>query len=340
MKGFWAEFRFGPINLYNAPPSPEMRRLLREEMTMDRVLIIDADSLVYSHGFTAQHKIYTASIDGNIIFSSTRKLEIKFWVEENKDKYNEDIELGKDEQLDPLEDCLAILDATIERMLYCTKCSSCVLLLTDGGNTFRDKLATIKPYKGNRDPNHKPTYYDEIREHLVLEHDALLYNKWEADDAAGMLVSAQPNAEYIIVSIDKDLDQLPGLHVDPKHIEDGEYWVSPVEAWCSFYAQMLSGDSSDNIKGLSGIGPVKAAKLLHGCETPEKMCQVVWHAYQERYSENALQAFRENADLLYLLRHRYDQYTPHCDIPGWVPYPNGVVDYFLKPASSGVEKDG
>src|SRR5687768_549026 len=41
-----------------------------------------------------------------------------------------------------------------------------------GDGNFRDQLATIKPYKGNRDKNHKPKYYKEIKEYVI--------NQWNA----------------------------------------------------------------------------------------------------------------------------------------------------------------
>src|SRR6478609_6438642 len=41
-----------------------------------------------------------------------------------------------------------------------------------GKENFRDKVATIQIYKGNRDPANKPKYYSEIREYMISRHKA------------------------------------------------------------------------------------------------------------------------------------------------------------------------
>jgi hypothetical protein len=45
----------------------------------------------------------------------------------------------------------------------------------------------------------------------------------------------------------------------------------------------------------------------------------------------ALSMFRENADLLYMLRTPDDQYLPHCRtlLDQWDRYPTGTVDFYI-----------
>ncbi len=59
------------------------------------------------------------------------------------------------------------------------------LFLTGHGN-FREKVAKIKKYKGTRDVNKRPKYYDAIREYMVNFHEAEVVNKMEGDDALGI----------------------------------------------------------------------------------------------------------------------------------------------------------
>jgi DNA polymerase-1 len=97
----------------------------------------------------------------------------------------------------------------------------------------------------------------------------------EADDVIATLVSrAAAGREVLIMSGDRDMYQLvtervlvlntamrPGQRlIGPKQIE-ARYGVPP-RAWCCRAG--LAGDPSDGIKGIPGIGPVTAARLLHG----------------------------------------------------------------------------
>jgi DNA polymerase-1 len=97
----------------------------------------------------------------------------------------------------------------------------------------------------------------------------------EADDVIATLVSGVPaGRDVLIMSGDRDMYQLvtdrilvlntamrPGHRlIGPKHIE-ARYGVPP-GAWCCRTG--LAGDPSDGIKGIPGIGPVTAARLLHG----------------------------------------------------------------------------
>src|SRR5260370_2343041 len=96
----------------------------------------------------------------------------------------------------------------------------------------------------------------------------------ESDDVIATLVSRVPDGrDILIMSGDRDMSQLvtdrvlvlntamrPGHRlIGPKHIE-ARYGVPP-SAWCCRAG--LSGDPSDGIKGIPGIGPVTAPRLLH-----------------------------------------------------------------------------
>ena len=64
-----------------------------------------------------------------------------------------------------------------------------------------------------------------------------------------------------------------------------------------FYTQILTGDRADNIKGLYGVGPKKAEKMLAECKTEADMYEECLHQYGgEEYR------VIENARLLWLRR--------------------------------------
>lgn len=105
----------------------------------------------------------------------------------------------------------------------------------------------------------------------------------EADDVIGTMVELiRPKLdtmEVFIWSQDRDLHQLifhpnvkmlgkKGLITDIKAVE--EYWGQPAEAIPLIKA--LSGDKSDNIKGIAGIGPKTAANVIR-CTPHRKGCK-------------------------------------------------------------------
>ena len=48
------------------------------------------------------------------------------------------------------------------------------------------------------------------------------------------------------------------------------------------FLQTLMGDTSDNIKGLRGIGPAKAQKILDGCLTRSELWAATKQAYRNQ----------------------------------------------------------
>lgn len=117
---------------------------------------------------------------------------------------------------------------------------------------FRAEIAKTMPYKGNRTAE-KPFYYNKIRKLLVEEYGAILVDGQEADDAIGIeqykIAKQNGNFEWTyIATIDKDLRILEGYHY---HLNSRSLdYVSHEEGLKRFYAQLLTGDSVDNIPGL------------------------------------------------------------------------------------------
>jgi hypothetical protein len=128
-----------------------------------------------------------------------------------------------------------------------------------GSGNFRNEVATIKPYKSGRPP--KPIYYNEVREYLHNRWNAQFVDGMEAEDKASIEFLKDPE-NSVLVHIDKDLDQVPGWHYNWKR--DEVYHVSPEKANWNFWMQVLTGDYTDSIVGIPGVGPKKAAEILSG----------------------------------------------------------------------------
>ncbi len=94
-------------------------------------------------------------------------------------------------------------------------------------------------------------------------------------------------ATSIIVTLDKDLDLVPGEHYSwaistttwskPAQFKSISKW----EATSNFYSQMLIGDSTDNIFGIAGLGPVKSKKYLSSAENEQDLFDLVYNKYDD-----------------------------------------------------------
>lgn len=172
------------------------------------------------------------------------------------------------------------------------------LHLTGKGN-FRDQYAVTTPYKGNRVGNEKPKHYQLLRDYLEISWQATINEGIEADDMLAIRQTEMGDGS-IIVTLDKDLNQVVGWHYN--FVKKHKYYVTEEEGKLSFYKQFLTGDKVDNIIGAKGIGDVKADKLLR-----EKTEAEMWEIIVEKLgADRAL----ENGHLLYMLRHRDDIFQP------------------------------
>ncbi len=142
-----------------------------------------------------------------------------------------------------------------------------------GRTTFRNRL--YDAYKA-----HRPPPPDELIPQFALVREAtdafcvpaIELADWEADDliAAYAREATQAGGQVTIVSSDKDLMQLirPGVEMlDPIRQKP----IGPAEVMEKFGVppekmidvQALIGDSTDNVPGIPGIGPKRAAELVN-----------------------------------------------------------------------------
>lgn len=177
-------------------------------------------------------------------------------------------------------------------------CTTWTLHLTGKGN-FRDEIAITRPYKGNRKGTNKPTHYKAIRDYLAWSWDATVWDGMEADDAVA-IEATELGEKGVIVSLDKDLDQVVGHHYN--FAKGLHYYIDEETAKFNFYKQFLTGDAVDNIEGVRGIGDKRATALLEG-KTETEMWDIIVELLGE---ERAI----ENGHLLYMLRRIGDKFTP------------------------------
>lgn len=223
-------------------------------------------------------------------------------------------------------DAIEKVDAWFEKIFKaCESRQAMVLLKKVPQDNFRYQVAITKPYKGNRE-RELPVSYDTIMEYLVHKYAGITIKYVETDDAIAQLARMLRNEgrEYVIVSDDKDLNQIPGWHY--KHskeewirgddlifyrqtfkMKDGvPHYTSTLDATGEFkvWLQMIVGDTSDNISGVLGAG-LKAA-ATNGFAPGITMADaklIVWSMYIRAYPADYREKFLENYRLLKLINN-------------------------------------
>ena len=166
-----------------------------------------------------------------------------------------------------------------------------------GRSNYRDDIAKTQTYKGHRLGVAKPKHFDLMREYMEKAWGFEMQEGQEADDAIGIEAYKLDPRDYVICSIDKDLNNLRGWHYNFHKNE--MYYVKEEEAIKNFYKQLLTGDRTDNIPGIKGIGDKKADKILDGLEEEEDLYRAVLEVY--KYNRDYL---LEQGRLLWIRRKK------------------------------------
>lgn len=167
-----------------------------------------------------------------------------------------------------------VFNAIDERMKYIkeqTSAKKVVMCLSGAKNWRKDVMPT---YKGNRDPNNRPLALQAARDHIEANYETIKFDRLEADDVMGIYATDPdyfPDYRKVIVTIDKDLKQIPSYHYNPE--ADFEPWEqNELDANKLFFAQWLAGDMTDGYSGCAGIGMGTASSMAD--EDP-----FVWEQY-------------------------------------------------------------
>lgn len=291
---------------------------------MTRVLV-DSDYFAYSIGATVQHTLYDCSAllpDGTTDETvAPTAIDRDAWMASG---FPDGTQFQVDRLIEAEPESHAIflvkrVLSSIERRLEEAGVSyrNLELFLTGDGN-FRDTLATIKPYKGNRDRASRPVHYQAIRRYLRRAWGAVTVDGYEADDALAMVASnyGYDPERVIICTVDKDLKTVPGRLYN----YTTKTWatVSKQDALVNFYRQLLVGDTVDNIGGCWKVGEKGAEFHIVPTMTERDMYTMTLDLYRKSlavkgcpYVEmGAEAALLENARLLHLLRFESDVWMP------------------------------
>lgn len=167
-----------------------------------------------------------------------------------------------------------------------------VVVFDAKGKTFRHDI--YPEYKANRPAMPEdlrlqiPKIYDLVNSYGV---PSLAVEGYEADDIVATLTRRATDQQWdvVIISSDKDLMQLVGGNVslwdpqrdvvyDPEAVKS-KFGVGPAHL-LDFMA--LTGDSSDNVPGVPGVGPKTASQLINQFGNLEALYENLAQIPQER----------------------------------------------------------
>jgi len=230
-----------------------------------------------------------AIIDGDVL------LYISIWGAETKEEAHTNFN--------------SLFDAIIEETF-----SEDYVMALGGPDNFRVDL--YSEYKANRSKSKltRPDWFLDLKSDIEKDYDnCLLTDYCEADDMVRTWAEdcRKSNKDFVVVSVDKDLDCIEGKHYNPRR---GElYEVNNYDANFHYWKQILMGDSTDNIPGLPGIGPKKAEKILK--ESWKDFKTTVCTAYADHYGrEEGYNFLIANGRLIHIWRHIGDYFKIDRDV--------------------------
>lgn len=266
-------------------------------------LLADLDTLIYRAAFSVETKARTVMYKGERLGKFTSHADMRAFLQEkelwDRNRPAEGVEVTEKIAVKPEKDARIIAISLLDDLVGKFHRYEFVGYLS-GERNFRYDL--FPDYKANRINMVKPIHYQAVRSEIARYGGVDITDGIEADDAVciGAWDCINNDIPYIVASPDKDLLQIPGVHY--RMNEEAPVELDSWEADFNFYSQLLTGDTSDNIPGIKGLGPVKAAALLNECEDERDMYRVCLDQWQDE------ETMLLSANLLYLLRKPDDRY--------------------------------
>lgn len=123
----------------------------------------------------------------------------------------------------------------------------------------------------------------------------------EADDVVSIWATEAEaeGSSFVIAHVDKDIDMVPGWHYN---FNKNKLYLTDKDAGHYLLCkQLLTGDASDNIQGLKGVGPKTAEKILKDVP-PSEMLDAVRSTWREKHSRDWKEKLEVCFNLIYMRR--------------------------------------
>ena len=158
-----------------------------------RVVIVDADMLVYRTSAAVETRSVKATVIGKEVEFPTRTL-LKEYCAEVGVEYK-DLKVTDHHENEHISTCLSTLKKSV-RNIYRELNATHVIFLLGGSNNFRLDLPLPTQYKASRKEMRRPDYLKDCRAFLNKHYDTFIVTGLEADDCC------QGLSEYIINNTD------------------------------------------------------------------------------------------------------------------------------------------
>lgn len=278
------------------------------------ILNVEADEILYRSAFAVERKGWKLTSKAGKVKdfgNEYTKTKLVKMLKERDKQIDVDYTLESYPIVEPVTFCLQIIKNTLKRL---SNYGELKLWLTasDHSNFRYGIIETEGPrgmgYKAGRPP--RPVHYQAARDYLINKCGAEEIFGYEADDALCMYQTD----DTIATHIDKDINMVVGKHLNWVTME---FYESPEglgtlelnekrkvigRGLKFFYHQLLTGDATDNIPGVKGMGPITAYKVLEECLTEEECRTIVNSIYLAKFGEGYESRLAEVADLLWMVR--------------------------------------
>lgn len=178
------------------------------------------------------------------------------------------------------EDGIELVEGMIKEILEDLNTDKYILCFSDVLN-FRKEV--YPSYKSNRKDSRVPLIRQFLHNHFLVMHPSASYVRVEADDVMGILATAGGIEDPVIVTIDKDLLQIPVpvWNFDNKEMHKPEHRDTEK----LFLKQVLTGDAVDGYPGCPGVGESTAEVIL---DTP-----FLWEEYEHEFKSGVRKGLTE-----------------------------------------------
>jgi len=205
---------------------------------------------------------------------------------------------------DTIIESITELESRLTTILTRTGAEGFILCISSSNYYRRD---IFPEYKGKRKES-TLKYIKTLKNYLLETYKVSIIPTLEADDLVALYknFAGTKNIETTISSPDKDvLLQIPGKHYNYQKDEFVE--TSTSEGIDFLFKQVIMGDSTDNIQGIPGKGPVFADKLIKKGELKDNILNTLT-AYIDHYGNipRAIKEFYVNFTMVYILRSNSD----------------------------------
>lgn len=153
------------------------------------------------------------------------------------------------------------LESDIQWLRSKLKGDAVLMALSDPKANWRKGV--LSTYKAARAGKAKPLVFWQAREYLEQNYRTEQFPGLEGDDVLGLYATGQTiEGKRIVVSIDKDLQSVPGYLYNPNKPELGVRRIEKDAADRFHLLQTLTGDSVDGYGGCPGVGIKRAEAIL------------------------------------------------------------------------------